>query len=71
MAMTEKNDVSETGVNCRHQNGLISQIAMESDMLKSPANGHTKNGLNGHAKVSQNNHFKISALNHYFFLSTS
>lgn len=65
MAMTEKNHVSETGVNYRH-NGSISHIVTESDMLKSHANGHTKNGLNGYVKVSQNNHYKISALNHFF-----
>ncbi len=52
MAMTEKNDVSETtGVNYRHQNGSISHLAAESDMLKPQSNGHTKNGLNGHVKV--------------------
>lgn len=58
MAMTEKNHVSETGVNNYRQNGSISHLATESDMLKSQANGHTKNGLNGHAKVSHNNHHK-------------
>lgn len=52
MAMTEKNNVSETGVNYRYQNGLISNLATESDMLKSTSNGLIKNGLNGHTKVS-------------------
>lgn len=70
MALTGKNVVSETGVNYRHQNGLIPNLATESDMLKPHANGHTKNGLNGHVKVSQNNHYKISASNHLFILST-
>lgn len=67
--MTAKNDVSETGVNYRHQNGSISHLSTESDMLKSHANGHTENGLNGHVKVSENNHYKITALKQ-FFLST-
>lgn len=66
MAMTEKNNVSETGVNYRHQNGSISYLTSESDMLKSNANGHTKNGLNGHTRVSQNNRYKISALESLF-----
>lgn len=61
MAMTEKNNVSATGVNYRHQNGSISHLTSESDMLKSNANGHTKNGLNGHSRVSENNRYKISA----------
>lgn len=50
--MTEKNEVPETGANFRHQNGLIPNLATESDMLKSHVNGHTKNGLNGHVNVS-------------------
>lgn len=69
MALTEKNDFSETGVNYCYQNGSISRLVTESDMLKPHLNGHVKNGLNGHVKVSKNNHYKISALNHYF-LST-
>lgn len=72
MAMTAKSDVSETGVNYRHQNGSISHLVTESDMLKSHANGHTKNGLNGHAKVSQNIHYKnICIESKVFFLSNS
>lgn len=69
MALTEKNDFSETGVNYTRTNGSISHLVTESDMLKPHLNGHAKNGLNGHVKVSKNKHYKISALNHYF-LST-
>lgn len=67
MALTEKNDVPETGVNYGYQNGSISHRSTESDMLKSHLNGHSKNGLNGHVKVSYNNHYKISALNDIFY----
>lgn len=51
MALTGKNDVSETGVNFGHQNGSISHFATESDMSKPHLNGHVKNGLNGHIRV--------------------
>lgn len=51
MAMTEKNNISDTGANYRQQKGSICHLAAESDMLKLNANGHIKNGLNGEIKV--------------------